>query len=74
MVGDHSATGLSGVIVAAPGKQGGISGNPALSIAWRIRNAMSPRQTKRPDCIVYDAAGRPIATIDGESRVRTEIK
>ena len=61
------------VVVGVTGKQGGISGNPAASIAWRIRNALSPRQTKRPDCIVYDAAGTPIATIDAETRVRTPL-
>ena len=72
---DHSPGGRkSGVVFGVTGKQGGLSAqSPTLQLAWRIRNALSPNQHKRSDCIVYDAAGKPIAILDGESRERRPL-
>ena len=36
-----------------------------------IRGAL--RGYARPDCIVYDAAGKPVAVIDGETRERRPV-
>lgn len=76
-VADRTPTGTtSGVIYGATGPQGGISVNPAHRIAWRIRKALNPRTvllSRRPDCTVYDAAGQPVAVIDGETRVRRAL-
>ncbi len=73
---DHSPSGwTSGVVFGVSGKQGGISAeSPAVSIAWRIRNALNPQTVhRRPDCIVYDASGKAVATIDGETRERRPL-
>lgn len=51
--------------------QGKVVGNPALTVSWWLRNALSA--PRRPDCTVYDATGQPIAVIDGETRERRPL-
>lgn len=66
---DHSASGTkTGVLVGVTGPKGGLSSDPAVSVAWQIRRALTVRP--RNDCIVYDAAGQPIAIIDSVTRQR----
>ena len=71
---DYSPSGShSGLVVGVIGPQGGISGNPAMNVAYAIRRALRPRP-KQADCIVYDANGQRIATIDGVTRERHVVK
>lgn len=42
-----------------------------IALAGKIRAALAGY--RRADVIVYDAAGKPIARIDGESRKRTPL-
>lgn len=68
-VGDYGKHGAkTGVVVGVTGPKGGACGNPAVAIAWQIRRALTVRP--RNDCIVYDAAGQPIAIIDSATRER----
>ena len=61
----------SGVVFGVTGPQGGISSNPAASVAWRIRNALAAPPI--PPCIIYDAAGKAVATMDPITRQRTPL-
>ena len=84
--GEHLAGRSGSVIASSPKRRGrrmvaigvaatksGVYPDPRQMIAWRIRNALSPNQRKRPDCIVYNAAGKPIAILDGETRERRPL-
>ena len=67
---EYSARGrLRAKLISAP--IGASSSTPGWVVARRIRAALNPRL--RPDCIVYDAAGKPIATINGETRKRRTL-
>jgi hypothetical protein len=73
MLADRSRKGhKTGVVVAVTGPQHGISSNPVNVIAGKIRRALNPRFRVAP-CVVTDAQGRPIATIDPLTRKRTAL-
>ncbi len=67
---DRSPSGrVSGVVVGVTGPKGGMAGDPATVISYRIRAALDPRVSYAP-VTVTDAAGRVIATVDPLTRVR----
>ena len=48
---------------------GRVAANPALEIFFKVRRA----SYALPNCTVYDAAGKPIAIIDGVTRERRPL-
>ena len=71
-VGDSSGHGHTRAVrYGIGGPQGGMSADPAVSLAWQIRSAL-----KRPPLgvvTILDAMGRPIATVDPVTRRRTAL-
>lgn len=68
VIGKHARHRRS-VVVGVTGPKGGMSGNPAEVIAYRIRMAL--RVSQRAPVILYDASGRRIGVMDPITRKRT---
>lgn len=64
-------TRVRAIIIGTVGPQGGMSGRPEDRLAWRIRNAL--RKPPIPPVTIYDAQGRPVATMDPLTRKRTSL-
>ena len=69
LAGRHAAA----ITIGVTGHQGGLSGDPALRIAYRIRNALDPTIPPRAPATIYNAAGQPVATMDPYTRERRPL-
>jgi alpha-L-fucosidase len=70
MMWDRSPSGGKSGLVFMNGSNGSFVANPAEQISYWLRRKLEGAKYRRPDVTVYDAAGNPIAIIDGETRER----
>ena len=59
------------LLLVAYTNRAGIIGDPAMELSYRLFRSL--RKPPKADCIVYDAAGKVIAKINGETRERTAV-
>lgn len=67
-----------GLTVGTFETRGGISLDPRVKLAWHLRRSLDValgrrKAIPRPPCIIYDANGKPIATMDPTTRERKPL-
>lgn len=63
---------LKSITVAVTRLDGGVSHDPAVSLAYAVRRALRI-QRPVPRVTIYDAHGQPVAEYDPNTRTRKEI-
>ena len=71
-VNDHRGRGKVSGRIGVSANAGGVLGDPAVAIAYRIRSALTS-PARSTVCTIYDAAGKAIATIDPNTRERKAL-